>query len=404
MRLVELLAGLDQETLDRLAHHHLEAGEAENRATVCVNLENVLRSPKYVRETIYNLQPPSFRMLERLLDAEGYSLPLDGLKESVIADTLDLAQRVTNGEILGRDSGLVVYRRVLLEARRNELELDASEAALLGVLRRELKIRQAEHFLIEHHEDFHHFWNTDHAFLGALNGLRSSGLVYSAHGQLRFPEDLVAIARQVLGLEADAAARKRLFERLTGADVSAALEVAALRTSGTKEEKVQRLVDNYVQPTEVLTPVPLATLRDVCRDVELGVGGSKEELVARLVRFFALGYDIRPKPAAPPPPPPEPRHLSTPAFDTLFASFRGQDLSDILSSIDASRVTGSKEQLVQLLRESRFSEISLMMELDSKQLDAALAKHQLKIGGSKREKIQRLLEQFSRPLAERPHE
>jgi hypothetical protein len=404
MRLVELLAGLDQDTLERLAHHHLEAGEAESRTAVCVNLENVLRSPKYVRETIYNLQPPSFRMLEQMLDADGYSLSLDGLKESVIAETLDLAQRVSNGQILGRGSGLVVYRRVLLEARRNELELDASEAALLGVLRRELKIRQVEHFLIEHHEDFHPFWNADHAFLGALNGLRSSGLAYITDGLLRFPEDLIPIARQVLGLEAGVSARKRLFERLTGSDVSAALEVAVLRTSGTKEEKIQRLVENYVQPTEVLTSVSLATLREMCRDVGLGAGGSKDELIARLVRFFALGYDIRPKPAEPPPPEPEPRHLSASAFDALFALFRGQDLSDILSGIDASRVTGSKEQLVQLLRESRFSEASLMMELDSRQIDAVLVKHRLKTGGSKREKIQRLLELLSRPLTEHPHE
>ncbi|WP_147448541.1 SAP domain-containing protein [Corallococcus terminator] len=395
---------MDQDTLDRLAHHHLEVGEAESRTAVCVNLESVLRSPKHVRETIYNLQPPSFRMLERMIDAEGYALPLDSLKESVIAETLDLARRVGSGQILGRDNGLVVYRRVLLEARRNELELDASEAALLGVLRRELKIRQVEHFLIEHHEDFHPLWNADHAFIGALNGLRSSGLAYISGSLLRFPEDLVPLARQVLGLEAGAAARKRLFERLTGADASGALEAASLRTSGTKEEKIQRLVDNYVQPTEVLTLVPLATLREMCREVELATGGSKDELVTRLVRFFALGYDIRPKPTDPPPPPPEPRHLSPPSFEALFASFRGQDLSDILSGIGASRMTGSKEQLVQLLQESRFSEASLMMELDSKQLDAALVKHRLRAGGSKREKTQRLLELFSRPLADHPNE
>ncbi|MFY0579293.1 hypothetical protein ACN28S_37975 [Cystobacter fuscus] len=67
-------------------------------------------------------------------------------------------------------------------------------------------------------------------------------------------------------------------------------------------------------------------------------------------------------------------------------------------------MTGSKEQLVQLLRESRFSETSLMMELDSRQLDAVLAKHQLKTGGSKREKIQRLLDLFSLPSTKHPHE
>lgn len=397
MRLVNLLTSLDQETIDRLSHHFLEAGEAESRTTACVNLENVLRSPKHVRETIYNLQPPAFWLLETLLDSEAHSIHLSGLKQRAIDETHSLARRVSSGQLLGRNEGLTVYRHVLLEARRNELELDASEAALLGVLRRELKIRQVEHFLIEHHSDFHSFWNTDHAFLAALNGLRSSGLVYITNGSLVFPEDLVAIARQVLGIEAGADARRRLFERLSGGDTSAALGALEFRTTGTKDEKCQRLVENYIQPSEVLEVVSLSSLRDLCRDLDVAAAGSKDELITRLVRHFALGYDVRPKPAEPPPPPPEPRALTSKPFDALFGAFRSQDLSDILSGIDASRVTGTKEHLVRLLRESRFGETSLLMKLDLNQLEIVLSKHQLKTGGTKREKIQRLLEFFSIP-------
>ncbi|MFY2560013.1 SAP domain-containing protein [Corallococcus terminator] len=397
MRLVDLLAALDQDTFERLSHHFLELGEAESRAAACVNLENILRSPKHVRETIYNLQPPAFWILEKLLDVDAHSTQLSGLKEHAIAETLALSRRVSSGQLLGRNEGLSVYRHVLLEARRNELELDASEAALLGVLRRELKIRQVEHFLIEHHGDFYSFWNTDHAFLAALNGLRSSGVAYITNGSLVFPEDLVAIARQVLGIEAGADARKRLFERLSGNDTSAVLDAAELRTTGTKDEKCQRLVENYIQPSEALGVVSLGSLRDLCRDLDLGAAGPKDELIARLVRHFALAYDIRPKPAEPPPPPLEPRVLTPAAFDTLFGAFRGQDLSDILAGIDANRVTGTKEHLVRLLRESRLGEAALLMELDLRQLEAVLSKHQIKTGGAKREKIQRLLEFFSTP-------
>src|SRR5207344_256773 len=76
MRLAELLSSLDDETVDRLSHHHLGVNEIGTRMTICANLENALRSPKHVRDAIYNLQPPSFLILEWLLDADEHTVPL----------------------------------------------------------------------------------------------------------------------------------------------------------------------------------------------------------------------------------------------------------------------------------------------------------------------------------------
>jgi hypothetical protein len=53
--------------------------------------------------------------------------------------------------------------------------------------------------------------------------------------------------------------------------------------------------------------------------------------------------------------------------------------------------TGSKEQKVALLRETRFSEASLLLHLDAKQLESILANRRLKLAGSKRDRIARLL-------------
>jgi hypothetical protein len=55
-------------------------------------------------------------------------------------ETNAIAARVTAGSIVGRDNILQLYRRVFVEALRNDLQLDPSETAILGVLRRELAI------------------------------------------------------------------------------------------------------------------------------------------------------------------------------------------------------------------------------------------------------------------------
>jgi hypothetical protein len=101
-----------------------------------------------------------------------------------MAETRKVTGLIDAGDLLARDGQLHLYRRALYEARRNDLDLNSSEAALLALLRRESAIAQVEHFLIEHHEDFREFWDRDDAFVHEEKALRSAGLIqpYAKHG------------------------------------------------------------------------------------------------------------------------------------------------------------------------------------------------------------------------------
>ena len=392
MRLLETLTNLDDHALFELRDEHLGTDATESRSDVCLNLERELRSPNHVRSTVFNLQPPGFCLLNELLEAPNHELQLGSLRERIMEESAMLAARVSAGDLAAGGRPHEIYRKVFIEARRSDLELDPSEIKLLAILRPELGLRTVEHFLMEHHSDFHAFWKTDHAFLDVLRSLRGRGLAFVVEGMLMLPHDLVPSVRQFLGLESTAASRRRLFERLTNEDLRNALERANLKLSGAKEERLQRLVDHYVQAREVLDVVSLQALKDLCRDISLSVSGSKDEVIDRVSQHFAMGWDLRaPEPPAPPPPPEE-RVLSPEAFDAFFSSLRGEDLGDILTGIESSRVTGSKETRVTLLKESRFSETSLLLHLDAKQLDAILTKRRMKLGGAKRDRIARLID------------
>jgi hypothetical protein len=396
MRLTELLQRLDGELLEQLADRHLRTGEKLSAAAICVNLESELRSPKHLRDTIYDLQPPAFRLIERLLEADDFSVPVANLRELVIDETAAIAERVTASTILGRNDGLRLYRKVFLEARRNDLQLDPSETAILGVLRRELGIAQVEHFLLEHHEDFWPYWKSDHAFLDVMRRMREAGLVFVDDGNVVFPQDVVAIARQIVGIEVGQAACRRLFDRAKSEDLAESLQAAQLKVSGSKEERINRLVENYVQPTKALAAWTGATLKDVCRDLGLTASGGKDDLIERLVAHFATNGDLRPRTEPPPPPAPEPRVLPPERFALLFATLRGSDLSDVLSGVGSKRSTGAKEKLLEVVRESRFSEETLLLELDNKQLEWALDRVRLKTNGTKTDRARRLIEHFAR--------
>ncbi len=394
MRLAALLAELPVDQLERLGAEHLGPDENVSRHALCATLEGVLRSYSFVRKFVSDRMPPTFAALELLLDAEGYSLPATSFREAVAERTESIVQRVTSGDLVGRDSGLRLYRRVLLEARRNDLVLDASEIAILGVLRRELDIRPVEHFLVEHHPEFHEFWKNRE--LDEMHELRSSGLVFGHGGNVLLAEEVVPLIRQTLGVEMATANRRRLYGHLSGGDLGEVLGRCGLKTSGSREDKFERLVASYVQPTEVLRGLPLQTLRDLCRDMKASVSGSKDDLVERLVEHVLRDLDILPASSAPEAaaPPPEPRVLDGVRFRALFSSLKGDDLSDILAGIDSTRITGLKETKVTLLVQSPFSESTLLDKVMSRYLEEALARHHLRTTGSKRERIDRLVEYF----------
>ena len=391
MRVIALLSALDDETLERLAHQHLGVQD-EPRATRCLNLESELRSARHIRDTIYNLQPPAFSILQSLLDSPDRAVLLAGLRERALEETTAIVGKVTDGVVASRFELARLYRRVLAEARRSDMTLDTSETAVLAVLRRELGLYQVEHFLVEHHAELQHFWNEEHAFLRVMERMRLAGLAFAVEGKLVLPTDFVAIVRQVLGVEMSSDARRRLVSRISGQDAAEVLSKEHLKTSGSKEERHQRLLENYVPPSNMLNVLGIGQLRDLCRELTLPVSGAKDDLIERVIGHFAADRDLAPSVAEEPPPAAEPRVLSDGQFESLFLSLRQQDLSDVLAAIGSSRLTGAKDQLFRRVRESRFSETSLLMELGFKQLEHLLSKHDLRTSGAKREKVQRLLE------------
>lgn len=395
MRLSELLATLPDDQLERLGIAHLGEDEKVTRASLCTTLESVLRSYSFVRKFVSDRFPPTFSIFETLLDSEEGRCPAGTFREQVTARTQTLVQRVASGDLLERDSTLRLYRRVLLEARRNDLVLDASETAILGVLRRELNIRSVEHFLIEHHSDFYEFWSRETSFLDEMNSLRSNGLVFGYEGSIVIAEEVVPLIRQTLGFEMRNTSKRRLFERISGIELGEALGKCGLKTSGSRDEKLERLLASYVQPGEVLRTLSLQTLRDLARDSKATVSGSKDEMVDRLVNHYLHDLDVAPAQPDLPPPIPEQRVLNDQRFRALFSALKGDDLTDILAGIESSRITGSKDIKVSLIVESIFSELSLLKQLTNKALEDALSRNRLRITGSKRERIDRLIEFFA---------
>ena len=394
MRLAQLLAKLPDNALERLAIEHARTDEKLARPQLCNLLEGSLRSYRFVSDFILGRQPPTFGMLTALLEAPSYELPREDFLSQAASETERIKQLVDSKELVARDDQLRLYRRALYEARRNDLDVNTSEAAVLAVLRRELGIAQVEHFLIEHHQDFREFWDRDDCLAHEENALTSAGLLFAHEGKVLIPEDLAPAVRQVLGIDMTLASSRRLFGYLESNELAAALEAAGSRVSGTKETRIDRLIQERIQPRFVLRTLGIGALKEICRAAEASVSGSKDKLIERIVSHFAEGKDqIVEEP--PEPPRREPRRLTQSQFETMFSALLHQELSDILRRLPELRQTGTKEMRIKTLWDAHLSEATLLGELMNRQLEDVLHRIGLRLSGSKEARIERLIAHFS---------
>jgi hypothetical protein len=394
MRLAALLAELSDVDLERLAAEHVRTDERLVRPQLCNLLEGAIRSYRFISGFITNRQPPTLSILTSLLEARGYERLSEGFEDAVLAEATRLSQLIDRGDLLARDEQLRLYRRTLYEARRNDLDVNASEAALLGVLRREGGISQVEHFLIEHHQDLREFWQHEHCFEHEMHALRSAGIVFFSQGRVLIAEDVAPAVWLALGIDMPNESARRLFGYLNNTELTDVLDAAGSRTSGSKDQRAERVLAEWIQPRAALQSVSLLTLKEICRATDAPSSGNKDELIERIVTHFAQGRDqqedetveVRL---------PEPRHLPQHQFEMLFGILHHQELSDILRRRPELRQTGTKELRIRTLWDAQLSEATLLGELMNRQLEDMLHRLGLRLSGSKSARIERIVEHFS---------
>jgi uncharacterized protein (DUF2267 family) len=398
VKLAPLLASSLPDELDRLAKEHVRTDEKLGHAQLCNFLESAILSYRFVHDFLINRQPPTFAFLTLLLDAPGFELSLSGFKEAVTAETIRISTLIDSGDLLARDNQLRLYRSALAEARKNDADVNSSESAILAALRRESDIAQVEHFLIEHHSDFRQFWDKLDAFEHEQNALRSAGMVFLREGKVLIPEDVVPAISQSLGIDMPSDSLRRLLALVSNQDLANALGWSGSRTSGTKTERLERVLLERIQPRVILRAIDLETLRNICRDTGAPIAGRKDELVERIVEHFSQRRDQVPE-EIPEPPRVEPRTLPLERFQTLFSQLHNQELSDILRRSPDLRQSGSKDQRIETLWEAHLSEETFLGELMSRDLENVLYRLGLKLGGSKSERILRVINHFSEGVA-----
>lgn len=402
MRVAELLAHYPDEDLDRLARDKVD--EVTNlrlpREVLIQEIAAALSSLSYVAKVLAPSRPPCYAILKHLMEAPDRRVMPQGFRESVQTLTDALTSQAESGNGLSKDKSYSLYLRMLFAAWEDDGRVDRSEALLLAALREELGIWTREHLLLEHHPSVRPIWDSERAYTDARNHLLATGLVLVHEGGYVLPEEVEIQIRRVWGIDLADAAYRRLLHLLTGHQLHGALEAVSLPLSGSKEERIERLITALVPPAEVLDTLHINEIKELCRGAGLTVSAAKADLIDNLVQHFDAESDLKPEPATSvehtAPTEPEARELEIDRFSRLLEQLTVDLLYDMLATRSLRRA-GSKAERVRRLAESPWSERTLLDGLRRLDLVELCRRLGVQVSGVKSELIDRLLEWAREP-------
>lgn len=396
MELREILSQYSDEAIERLARDKVDEISAIRlpRSVLEQEVRNALVSFSYVAETLAGSHPPTFAFIKLIMEAPEYKVSADGFRELVMERTDAATRWVTGGDGLPSGKDYALYRSMLLAAWREGGGIDPSEANLLEVLRTELGLTMREHLMLEHHPDVRPIWDSPKAYEHARNHLLVRGLVLTLGDQYAIADEVRLQVRRYWEMELHDREYRRLLGILTGADLRIVLESAGLQLSGSKDERIERIVAGLVPPSFSLGTLSIVALKDLSRNLGLQVSMAKNDLIQQLVDHFDQSRDLsceEGRSGRVDEHFDEGRKSSVEHLRKLLAGLSGNHLYEILTGLGLPR-SGSKEDRIERLIGCGSSEAAMLSQLRRGDLIGVCRKFGLPVSGLKEEIVQRLIE------------
>lgn len=259
--------------------------------TIDANVDR--RTLKDIILNVVLLQEETYGLEESKLDAKVREYEQTVLDSAASSDFFDVKKhdpvRIQHCE---------TYRVVLDAAWRNNDDVSFDEAALLAVLRERLGISAGDHRLIA--ASLGRFpradgqLHTNDEIHDARKQLQREGVLWSYRDENNRNIDVIpaevaeCLRRSVVHLDLQRTNFRRLLEHdsIRVTELRDQLGKHGMDRGGNKAEMIERIVASDIRPSALLDDMDRARLSDMCRIVGLKSSGTKQELIDRLIGFY----------------------------------------------------------------------------------------------------------------------
>lgn len=396
MKLIQLLQGYETSLLDQISTDKIdEAITLRLPQTVIIQeIISALSSQSYISGKVVYSKPPTFAMLNLILQSPDFKLEVEGFREKVLRYVNELTLRSSQNKG-NHDKNPQLYIKILKRAWESDGLIDKNEANILEVVRQELGIWDREHFILMHDESIINLWNIEQEYYQARNHLLATGIILTSDNNYVIADEVAVQIRKAFGIEIMDDSYQRLLSCLNKEDLALALEFNKLNVSGSKESLIDRLLNSLIPPGEVLGALHLESLRDVCRRKNIQVSGAKNTVIGNIIQFFDEDKDLHIEQSEQaiqaPPPQPELREMNQETYSKILINLSGQQLYDILHQ-GGFMTSGTKEEKVKRILDCYLSERSIFNYLRKEDIVQLCRRFALPLSGAKQELIDRILD------------
>ena len=398
MKLAEILEKYSNSAIDQIAADKVD--ESANlrlpRNIIIQEICSALNSLSYISSVLEPTRPPTYAFIKLLLDSPEHKMPIEGFQEKVMETTKKMTERAKSGKGLSTGKNYQLYINILKNAWESDQEIDHSEAMLLEALRNELGIWKREHLLLEHHPEVRELWDYPGAYVSSRNKLLVTGIVMTYENHYVIADEITYEIRKSWGSDLEQFSYNRLLKALKNEHLHKFLQQTGLQVSGTKEERIERIINALIPPTEILDSLHVEDLRDFCGQNNIQKSGTKAEVISNIIDIYDRGLDMikeeKEKPQTYLPEVPEERKLTNEELKRLLFNLTSDQLYDVLSK-SFLKTSGNKEEKVIRLLDSPWSETTMLNCLRKVDLGGICKRLNVSNTGVKQELIDRIIYQ-----------
>lgn len=396
MKLFSILEKYDTVFLDRIAADKVDdsIGLRLPQTVIVQEIISALSSQSYIAGKIQYARPPVFAFLNLILESPDGMRSIDGFRDLVAAHLNEISAQAAALNIT-QHPGRQLYVKILKRAWESDGFIDKNEAYILELIKQELGIWDREHYILMHDPSILSIWDAEQEYYSARNYLLTTGIILACEGNYVIADEVAAQLQKTLGIEMTKEPFQRMFDGFFREDLATILNYFQLNISGTKDVMIERLYNSLVPPFELLSTLSLEVLKDICRHNSISGSGVKSNVIQNIIDHYNHQIDQ----LADEPEPaddeisilPETREMTEDMFSKMLSLLTGQQLYDILYHCYLA-TSGSKEEKIKRIVESRYSERKIFHHLRKEDLSQICRKLALPVSGSKQELTDRIIE------------
>ncbi len=188
---------------------------------------------------------------------------------------------------------------LILETALEDGIISNDELVLIDRVRKKLSLSEKDQFLIQARLKYFPSKEKDEhtrpEIIKGLEDLQKIGILFycnqyegSEEPIFVIPDEIIPGIKETLGIELTEYKYKLLLGYFQKKHLSDVLKARNLQYSGIKEDLINRIIHSGIQPSEALNYLTTADLSDLCSEISsLKVSGTKDEKVKRLIKYHS---------------------------------------------------------------------------------------------------------------------